>query len=117
MMRIQRRWLLRIAIPLVAALGLVVWALERSQNVVTIENQSGQPISVLKLTRGGETKSFQDVPVGAHPGAITKEGGPFTVDGRLADGTFIRARFGEVDARVDLVLFPGGQLQFRKRKE
>jgi hypothetical protein len=116
-MRLQRRWLLRLAIPVVAAVAVLVWALERSQNVVTIDNQSGQPIATLQLTRGGEAKCFQDIPAGRPITAVTKAGGPFTVEGRLADGTFIRARFGEVEARVELVLLPGGQLQFRKRKD
>jgi hypothetical protein len=47
MIRIQRLWLLRIAIPLVGALGFFVWALERSRNVVTLENRSGRPIPLL----------------------------------------------------------------------
>lgn len=117
MMRLQRRWLLRIAIPLVAALAMVLWALERSRNVITIDNQSGQPIATLHIIRGGESKVFNDVPVRAPITATTQNGGPFTVEGRLADGTLIRARFGEVEAQVDLVLLPGGQLQFRKRKD
>lgn len=117
MIRVPRRWLLRIAIPVVAALGLFVWAMERSRNIVTLENRSGQSISLLQITRGGETSTFKDVPTGAEITAKTREGGPFSVEGKLADGTLIRSRFGEVEARAELVLLPGGQLMFRKAKD
>jgi hypothetical protein len=117
MIRIQRRWLLRVAIPLVGALALIVWAIGRSGNVVTLENRSGQSIPLLQVVRGGETKTFQNVPPGAEVSATTGERGPFTVDGRLANGTLIRARFGDVKARAELTILPDGQLRLRKRKE
>ncbi len=117
MIRLQRRWLLRLAIPVVAALGILVWAMGRTGNVVTIENVSGQSIPLLQITRGGETKSFKDVPPGKSVAAMTTVSGAFSVDGKLADGTLLRSRFGEAEARVDLVLLPGGQLTYRKRGE
>jgi hypothetical protein len=117
MIRIQRRWLIRLAIPLVAVLAVLVWAIDRSRNVVALENRSGQAIPLLEVTRGGETKHFHDVPPGAEVSAKTRERGPFTVDGRLANGTLIRARFGDVEARVELTILPDGQLTWRKRKE
>jgi hypothetical protein len=57
------------------------------------------------------------VRAGAEIAATTREDGSFTVEGQLADGTLIRSRFGQAEARADLVLLPGGQLIFRKGKD
>jgi hypothetical protein len=117
MIRGQRWWLLRVAIPLLAALGVLVWAVGRSGYVVTLENQSGQSIPLLQITRGGETSTFKDIPAGAEVTASTNAGGPFTVEGQLANKTLIRSHFGDLGARAALVLRPDGQLSPRKRKE
>ena len=117
MRRGRRWWLTRIAIPLVAALGLFVWALLQSRNVVRLENRSGRVITSLQIIRGGETTTFNDVPAGSTISATTKTGGSFTVEGRLADGTLIRGRFGELETSPELIVLPGGQLTFRKGKE
>src|SRR5436309_2110260 len=62
MMHGRNRWLLRLAILLVAGLAFLVWfRRERSQDLLVIENRSKQPIALLRVTIAGQTSTFQDV--------------------------------------------------------
>ena len=113
----RSRWLFRLAVVLVGGLALLAWASrERALNPLTVENRSGQPIPLLKITVGGETSTFKDVPPGAKvttPFQI-KGAEPFGVEGRLADGTLIRGH-GKSGEQVGLlVILPGGQTLFRQ---
>jgi len=118
MKRGRKWWLLRVAAPLVAGLALFLWAMqERSQNLVTVENRSGQTIALLQVDRAGETSTFKDVMTGAEVRAASKTRSAFTVAGKLADGTLIKGRFGEMGPRAELVVLPGGQITIRKSKE
>jgi hypothetical protein len=114
------RWPLRVAVVLVAGLALLFWNLrQRSQDFLTIQNQSGQPVARLRVTAAGEPKTFHDVAAGsgvAVPLGAGDDG--LTVEGELADGTLIRGQFGRsavgsAGGRAGLVIVPGGHLEFR----
>jgi hypothetical protein len=122
MNRGRYRWLFRLAALLVAGLAFLLWAARgRSQDLLAVENRSGQPIALLEITVAGQTSTFRDVPAGADVTAALggKSDDPFVVEGRLADGTMVRGRFAHVaDAlgggRTGLVVLPGGQILFRQ---
>jgi hypothetical protein len=116
MERRRSRWLLRIGVVLVVGLALLIWAIhEQSQDLLTIENRSGQPITLLRVTIAGESKTFKDV---AKETAVTaplggKGDAGFVVEGQLADGTRIRGQFLKGGGRRLLVL-PEGRLELGK---
>jgi hypothetical protein len=115
----RSRWLIRIAILVVAGIAFAVWAVQRESPGLTVENRSGQAIAVLHVKVGGETSTFQDVPAGRELKVPLANGGdtPFEVDGQLADGTRLRGRFGAGAApgkpRATLVILPGGQINVK----
>jgi hypothetical protein len=118
MNRGRSRWLFRLGIPLVlGALALVWFAVRGPEVVLTVENHSGQPLTALEISGGGKTTTFRDVASGSEASAALPGGGHFEADGRLADGTRIRGRFGEIGGsgggRARLVILPGGQMQYR----
>lgn len=79
--------------------GLAWGTREQLQNRVTVENRSGQIITVLRITIGGETSVFHDMPDGAKVDSafkISSDDDHFTLDGRLGDGTLVRGKFGHV---------------------
>jgi hypothetical protein len=113
--RQNRRWLIRLALVAVAGLGLAVWYThQRSQSRLTVENRSGQRIGVLEVTAAGEKETFRDVAVGAAVASSSpvQRGERFEVKGRLADGTRIKIS-GLIGERLELVVLPGGIVQFR----
>jgi hypothetical protein len=112
----RRRWLIRLAILLVAALGGLLWAIRgQSQNVLVIENQSGQSIIELTVKVGEQEKTYRDVPNKDEvvtPFHLTGSE-PFSVTGKLRDNTLIRGQFGARAATGDrptLLVQPGGQI-------
>jgi hypothetical protein len=113
------RWLIRLAILLVAGLGFAFWMLRgRSQNLLLVENRSGQRIALLTLTFAGQTRSFEDMAVGAEVTVPlpVKEEERLVVEGRLANGTLIRGRLGRISGageRYRLIILPGGDIAFR----
>ncbi len=102
-----------------ALVGLLVRHWERAQNRLTVENRSGQPLTVFKVITAGEAITFTDVPVG---GEVTAAFGiqaddHFAVEGRLADGKRVGGDFGYVTngmsgQRARFVVRPGGQIEF-----
>jgi hypothetical protein len=61
----RSRWVLRVGILLMAAGGVLAWALNhRSNNGLTIENKSGQTITKLVVIADGKETTFSQV----HPG-------------------------------------------------
>jgi hypothetical protein len=109
------RWPIRLVALLLLGVALYAWfSRERAQNGLTVENRSGLPIEVLRLTVAGQRTIYRDVPPG---GSVTAPGGGeggdrFAVDGRLADGTMLRGEGGMPPGRA-LVVLPGGQILAR----
>ena len=118
MNRGRSRWLLRLGVPLVIGVGALVWFAVRGNEVVlTVENHSGQAATVLEIKAGGKTTTLRDVAAGAQASAAVP-GGPFDVEGQLADGTRIRGHFGQLGggpgSRQRLAILPGGQIVLRQ---
>ncbi len=114
MNRGRSRWLLRLGVPLVVGVGALVWFAVRGNEVVlAVENRSGKVLTVLEFRAGGKTTTLRDVAAGAQASAAVP-GGPFDVEGQLADGTRIRGHFGRLTdtpgGRQRLVILPGGQI-------
>lgn len=111
----RKRTLLRVGVILVAGLAFLVWALMNRSRAFVVENHSGQRIERLSVTIAGETSLFQDVPFEARVTGTFKTGGDdrFTVDGRLADGTRIRAS-GKAGENYHFLILPGGDVKIRK---
>jgi hypothetical protein len=115
------RWLLRLAVLIAVGGAFLLWAKQkRSQNVLTIQNRSGQSISRLEVTFSGETKTFQNVREGSDV-AVTpiQMDAPLVLTGRLADDTRIKANFGQIPAGPageppTLLVVPGGQIMVRQ---
>jgi allophanate hydrolase subunit 2 len=118
MNRGRSRWLLRLGVPLVVGVGALVWLAVRGNEVVlTVENHSGQALTVLEVKAGGKTATLRDVAAGAQSSAAVP-GGHFDVEGQLADGTRIRGHFGQLTGtsggQQRLVILPGGQIVLRQ---
>jgi hypothetical protein len=105
-----------LAIVLVAGLAVFVGlAGRRSQNLVTIENRSGQAIATLRITVGGQTSTFRDVAMGAGVTAPLgdKADTRFKLEGQLANGTMLRGQ-GVAGEGIDLIVLPGGEIKVRQ---
>jgi hypothetical protein len=106
-------------VAVLGVLGLLLlwWVLYgQAEAVVTIENQSGQAIARLRVTRAGATTEFHDLQPGAQVTVPARDGeqAAFAVDGELADGTLLRGRFSAVGAdRPTVIILPRGEVQFR----
>jgi hypothetical protein len=112
----RSRWLFRIAILLVLGLAVLLWySRQQEQNGLIVENRSGQPVAVLKVTVGGDTNTLRDLANGADaPAALrTSSDERFSVSGELKDGTVISGR-GTLPERATLTILPGGQIQVRQ---
>jgi hypothetical protein len=100
----------------VASIGLVWWyARNHSPNYLTVENRSGEVITVLRITTAGETETFRDVAekaTKASPSPV-QDGDRFVVEGRLADGTRIKTNGMISESSLHVIILPGGQIQFR----
>jgi hypothetical protein len=114
----RQRWMLRLAILLVAGLGVLLWAITRDwSRGLTIENRSGQRIVELTVRAGGENSVFRDVAPGATVNAPlgTREQG-IDVRGRLANKDLVHGVFAVAAVREGeiLVIQPGGGMVVRK---
>jgi len=107
---------------LVAGLMWAGWAgRERFQNRLFVENRSGQPITMLKIITGGETRVFHEVPDEAELSATFRIASDdhFAVDGLLANGTKVSGEFGYVTNGMSgehafFVIRPEGKIEFRQ---
>lgn len=116
----RKRTLLRVAIVLVAGLGVLVWALVHRTREFVVENHSGQRIDRLSVTVAGETSNFQDVSVEGQVTGTFKAGSDdhFDIEGRLADANDTRIHVsGKVGENFHFILIlPGGEVQIRPSK-
>jgi hypothetical protein len=113
----RKRWAIRLAILVVAGIGFLLWTTrERPPEFLTVANRSGQRVSELQVTLGGETAAFRDVAMGSDVTVPLRveNGQRLTVAGRLADGTRLRVN-GVIEEQVRLlVLLPGGEIKFQQ---
>jgi hypothetical protein len=109
-----KRWLIRLAILLIVGLIALFWSVGQLSRTLTIENRSEQSIAELKITISGQARTFANVKAGAEVSAPCPASGDgrFTVEGKLADGTRLRAN-GRIGDNLYFFLLPGGQLQPR----
>ena len=120
MIQARSRRLVRLAVLAIIGLGAVLWVTRGGlQNRLTVENRSTQALPLLRITIGGETVAFHDMPPGGEEAAAftTRRDDRFTVEGRLADGTLVRGVFGHlangaVGERARFIIRPGGQIEF-----
>lgn len=112
----RQRWLLRLAVVILIGLLALFWAVGQRTRSLTIENRSEQSIPELNISLAGQTQTFQDVKAGAEVTVPCSARGAdrFTVEGRLADGTRLRAN-GRIGDSLHFFLLPGGQLQPRRK--
>ncbi len=122
-----RRKVITLAIIGVLILGVTTWSLRAIQNRLTVENRSGQPVSLLLIGIYGSSSSFmfENVPDGGKASgsfSIDRDGG-FYVHGFLADGTNIAGGyFGYVTNGMDgehahFIVKQGGGLDFSQGKD
>ncbi len=114
----RSRWLLRSALLLVLAVAVLLWWLTREQgqnNVLMVENRSGETVTELRVTVGNDTNRLHDLANNANANAVLRTGTdePFSVKGELRDGTMIRGQ-GRLPEGAILVILPGGQIQIRQ---
>jgi hypothetical protein len=103
-----RRWLIRLAVVLAAALGVLVWGLVPRNRNLTIENGYEQSIRVLTITLAGQKYTYNDVPAGGEV-TVPSSGGEdnFRIQAELADGTLVSA-VGRPSQSRKFRLQPGG---------
>ncbi len=109
------RWALRLALLLAVGLAALIWFARPTEQHLTVENRSGQPVPELQVTVAGQTKTFRDVAAGAQVASpsVVRDGDTFSVEGQLADGKRVRIR-GRIEKATRLLLLPGGDLQFER---
>ena len=114
----RKRWLIRLAVVIVVGVAGLWWTMNERTETLTIENHSGQTADLLEVTIAGQTCSFRKVAAHATVNAPckVKEGDPFLVNGRLADGTHIRVS-GRIGDSLHFQLLPGGEVKFRPRSK
>ena len=112
----RSRWLIRLGIVLLLALAALLWVIATRRPSLEIENRSEQSIPVLQITIGGQTRTFHNLSSGAQVAMPCPRRGEevFSVEGKLADGTRIRAN-GRIGDDLHLILLPDGQLQPRRK--
>jgi hypothetical protein len=111
----RKRWLLRLAVVILAGLAALLWFSGPRPRDLAVENRSGQSIASLQITVAGQTNAFRDVADGASVTAAyqARDDDSFRMDGRLADGTRIRAS-GMLGERTQFLVLPGGQIVPKK---
>ncbi len=109
-----KRWLIRLAVVLIVGLAGLLWSVRQQDRTLTIENRSEQSIAELNITIASQTKTFQNVKAGDQVSAPCPARGDdrFTIEGRLSDGTRVRAN-GRINESLYFFLLPDGQLQRR----
>lgn len=117
-----RRQVIALAVIGLLILGGTTWSLRAFQNRLTVENHSGQAVSLLMIGVYGSSSSFmfENMPVRSKASAsfrIVRDGG-FYVHGFLADGTNITGgnygyvTNGMVGEHAHFVVKKGGGLDF-----
>jgi hypothetical protein len=112
----RNRWLFRIALLVVLGVAGLIWFTRtNAQDVLIIENSSGQTVTSLRVTLGEHTNNFKDVATGKSVTAGVRSGGKerLVIEGELADGGVIRWR-GTVEEKASFVIVPGGHIQMRQ---
>ncbi len=123
---VRRRFVILAIIGLLI-LGGATWTLRAIQNRLTVENRSGQPISLLMIGVYGSSSCFmfENVPDGGKASAsfsIDRDGG-FYVHGFLADGTNITGGYygyvtnGMYGEHAQFVVKQAGGLDFSQGEE
>ena len=112
------RWPLRLLVLLAAAAGVLLWSTANRPRRLVVENRSGQPIAVLRLTVAGVTKTFENVTPGAEVSAPYPHPGEdaVAVEVKLADGTVSRLD-AKTGPRTNLVVLPGGHINPRPSRD
>jgi len=122
-----RRQVIVLAIIGVLILGGTIWSLRAIQNRLTVENRSGQPVSLLMIGVYGSSSSFmfENLPDGGKVSgsfSIDSDGG-FYVHGFLADGTNIAGGYysyvtnGMYGEYAHFVVKQGGGLDFSQGRD
>jgi hypothetical protein len=100
--------------------GWAVWS--RLENRLVVKNESGQAISFLTITVGGETILREDIPANGSVSARfrIRADDHFAIRCRLADGTEIADNCGYVTngmsgERAEFAIHPGGKLEFKQQ--
>jgi hypothetical protein len=112
------RWKLRLAAMLAAGGLMLIWALrqqgQQPESALTIVNQSGQTIALLKITVSGRTSTVKGVAAGGEviPTGTIQSDEPFSVEVTLADGNITTIK-GKTADRLKLIVSPGGQISPR----
>lgn len=111
----RKRWLLRLAIVILAGLAALLWFSGQRSRDLAVENRSGQPIASLQITVAGQTNTFRDVADGDRVTAAyqARDDDPCRMNGRLADGSLIRYS-GMLGERTQFLVLPGGQITPKK---
>jgi hypothetical protein len=127
MLNTVRRRVITLTIIGLLILGCTTWSLRAFQNQLTVENHSGQAVSLLMIGVYGSSSSFmfENIPDGSNRSAsfsIVRDGG-FYVHGFLADGTNIaggsygyvtNGMYGE---HAHFVVKQGGRLDFSQGRD
>lgn len=109
----RSRWFLRLGVVLAASVGFLAWSLMGRSEPLMIENRSGQTISFLEVTVGGEKSSYQYLATGATVTAPmkVKSTDSFAVEGRV-EKALIKAH-GVLGENRHLIVLPHGQLELK----
>ncbi len=112
--RRRSRWTVRLVVVFLVALAVAAYALWGRTQQLTVENRSGQTISDMQVIIAGASTSYQDIAPGRSVSLPSSAWGQkqFEVEGRLADGTRIKAQ-GVLREPVHLIVLPGGQIQIK----
>jgi hypothetical protein len=100
---------------LVVVLAVALLALRGKNHTLRLENRSGERITELHITIAGDTKQFHDVANGRDvsvPCAAANEES-VAVEGRLSDGTQIKAR-GTFPMPARLIVVPHGEIKIQQ---
>ena len=113
----RSRWLIRLGIVLLLALGALLWVFVVRRPTLEIENRSEQSVATLTITIGGQIHTFENVPAGGRMAVSSPNRSEerFTIQGRLADKTRIFAT-GRIGDDMQFLLLPGGQLEPRRKR-
>lgn len=114
----RSRWITRIAVVLLVALGGLFWTITTHRASLEIENRSEQSIAELHVTLAGQTSDYANVPVGSVVRTDSPVRGEVTVrvQGKLANANGTRIFFqGRMSDSLHLVLLPGGALEPRRK--
>lgn len=111
-----------VVIALLLTGGWTVWS--RIENRLIVRNDSGQAITFLTITVGGETLRFEDIPASVSISSRfhIRSDDSFVVRGQLADGTKLAENccyvtHGMYGERAEFIIQPGGKLEFKQGED